>query len=109
METVRKGNRRVPRRKTAQAAVRQRAGAARLSEAAASPDAEDIALARLQAHLRRAETIQSSPRVPAPTVRRTTVRLPDELVVRLRKRAQREGTTPSQIVQQALEGFLRSR
>jgi predicted DNA binding CopG/RHH family protein len=72
-------------------------------------DAEDIALARLQAHLRRAETIQSPPRSTVQTARRTTVRLPDALVQRLRERVRREGTTPSEIVRRALESFLRSR
>jgi hypothetical protein len=71
-------------------------------------DAEDIALARLQAHLRKAETIQTAAR-PAASPRRTTVRLPAPLLDRLRERATRDGTTASEVVAQALERFLRSR
>ncbi len=72
-------------------------------------DAEDIALARLHASLRRAEAI------PAPTpaatggLGRITVRLSEGLLDRTRDRAAREKTTVSEIVGRALERFLRGR
>jgi predicted DNA binding CopG/RHH family protein len=80
---------------------------ARLRDATVSLDAEDIALARLQAHLRKAEAIQA-PRTPASSAdRRTTIRIPDALLSRLRERARRDGVTPSEVITQALERFLR--
>lgn len=78
----------------------------RLRDAVVSLDAEDIALARLQAHLRKAEAIQTATR-PAASLRRTTVRLPALLLARLRERAKRDGVTPSQVVEKALLRFLR--
>jgi len=81
---------------------------ARLRGAVGSLDAEDIALARLQAHLRQAEAIHTATR-PAAALRRTTVRLPAALLVRLRERAKRDSASPSQIVEKALLRFLRSR
>jgi hypothetical protein len=72
-------------------------------------DAEDIALARLQAHLRRTEALQTPARRSVSAQRRTTVRLPSALLDRLRERARRDGTTTSEIVEQALERFLRPR
>ena len=82
---------------------------ARLRDAIVSLDAEDIAMARLQAHLRKAEAIQIPTSRTASTDRRTTVRLPDPLLARLRERARRDGVTASQIVARALERFLRLR
>jgi hypothetical protein len=81
---------------------------ARLRGAVGSLDAEDIALARLQAHLRKAEAIHTTTR-PAAALRRTTVRLPAALLARLRERAKRDGASPSQVVEKALLRFLRSR
>ena len=80
----------------------------RLRDAVVSLDAEDIALARLQAHLRKAEAIQGATR-PAASLRRTTVRLSVTLLARLRERAKRDGTTASEVVENALLRFLRSR
>ena len=81
----------------------------RLRDAVVSLDAEDIAMARLQASLRRAETIQAAPRAAAPHLCRTTVRLPADLLKRGRDLAERESATFSEIVARALERFLRSR
>lgn len=81
----------------------------RLRDAVVSLDAEDIAMARLQASLRRAETIRAAPRTAATHLGRTTVRLPADLLKRGRDRAKRESATFSEIVALALERFLRSR
>ncbi len=108
-QKVQRGGTRDSRVRRAPKAAGRVAGPSQFREAVVSLDAEDIALARLQAHLRRAETIQNAPRPAVPTVRRTTVRLPDSVVRRLRERAQRESTTPSEIVRQALEKLFRSR
>ena len=81
----------------------------RFRDAVVSLDAEDIAMARLQASLRRAETIQAAPRKAASHLVRTTVRLPADLLTRGRDRAERESATFSEIVARALERFLRSR
>jgi hypothetical protein len=81
----------------------------RLRDAVASLDAEDIAMARLQAQVRRTETIQAPARPTASRARRTTVQLSDALLARLRDRARRDGATASAIVERALERFLRSR
>jgi hypothetical protein len=86
----------------------QPASAPRLRDAVESLDAEDIALARLQAHLRKAEAIQSATR-PAASLRRTTVRLSVTLLARLRERAKRDGTTTSEVVEKAVLRFLRPR
>ena len=80
-----------------------------LHEAVATPDAEDIALARLQAHLRRTETIHGSARPVVSDLRRSTVRLPSALLDRLRERARRDRMTASEVVERALERFLRLR
>ena len=80
-----------------------------LRDVVGSLDAEDIAMARLQAQLRRSETIQAPARPTASRPRRTTVQLPDSLLARLRDRARRDGATSSAIVERALERFLRSR
>jgi hypothetical protein len=80
-----------------------------LRDTVGSLDAEDIAMARLQAQLRRTETIQAPARPAASRPRRTTVQLPDALLTRLRDQARRDGATASAIVERALERFLRSR
>ncbi len=91
------------------ATASRRLSARALREAVVSLDAEDIALARLQADLRRTEAIRIPTRHPAPLTRRTTVRLHAALLARLRERAKRDGITASEVVEQALERFLRSR
>ena len=72
-------------------------------------DAEDIAMARLQASLRRAEAIQTATPAAASGLGRTTVRLSMDLLSRTRNRAARDGATVSEIVTRALERFLRGR
>ncbi len=69
-------------------------------------DAEDIALARLQAELRKTEAVPALPRAAARG--RTTIRLPRALLARLRARARRDRTTLSQVVEAALERHLES-
>jgi hypothetical protein len=69
-------------------------------------DAEDIALARLQAELRKTEAVPAPPRVPARG--RTTVRLPQPLLARLRARARRDRTSLSRVIEAALERHLRN-
>jgi len=71
-------------------------------------DAEDIAMARLQAHLRKAEAIQLPGRRRVTTPARTTLRLPREMLNRVRDRARREGATISEVVEAALERYLQS-
>jgi hypothetical protein len=91
-------------------AVTRRSGEGpRLRDAVVALDAEDIALARLQASLRRAEAIQAAPRPTTPLLGRTTVRLPADLLTRGRDRAEREGATFSEIVARSLTRYLRSR
>jgi len=90
------------------ARAKSRAAKPRLRDAVVSLDAEDIALARLQAHMRKAEAIRTPTR-PATPLQRTAVRLPTALLARLRERAKRDITTPSAIVEKALLRFLRSR
>ncbi len=80
----------------------------RLRDAVVSLDAEDIALARLQAHLREAEAIRSAT-APAASRRRTTVWLSVTLLARLRERAKRDGTTTSEVLENAALRFLRAR
>ena len=93
----------------AKAVTRRSDTGSRLRDAVVSLDAEDIALARLQASQRRAEAIQTAPRATVPRLGRTTVRLPDDLLARGRDRAEREGATFSEIVARSLERYLRSR
>jgi hypothetical protein len=88
--------------------VKARGAKPRLRDAVVSLDAEDIALARLQAHLRKAEAIQPAIR-PVTSLQRTVVRLTAALLARLRERAKRDGTTPSEVVEKALLRFLHSR
>lgn len=109
MASVGKDRKGRPRGRSASTATRRLSGDSRLRGAVASLDAEDIALARLQAHLRRTETIHAAVPFAAPAPRRTTVRLPAALLARLRERAKHDGVTPSKIVELALERLLRSR
>ncbi len=71
-------------------------------------DAEDIAMARLQAHLRRTEAIRAPGSRGDPALTRTTLRLPHEMLRKVRDRARQEGATISQLVEMALERYLRS-
>jgi hypothetical protein len=71
-------------------------------------DAEDIAMARLQAHLRKAEAIRTPSRRRDALLSRTTLRLPREMLQRVRERARREEATISEVVEVALERYLRS-
>jgi hypothetical protein len=93
----------------AKAALPRSGKGSRLRDAVVSLDAEDIAMARLQASLRRAETIQAAPRAVVSDLGRATVRLSADLLKRGRDRAERERATFSEIVARALERFLRSR
>jgi macrodomain Ter protein organizer (MatP/YcbG family) len=73
-------------------------------------DAEDIAMARLQAQLRERETIQPSRRgAEASPARRTSVQLPVSLWEQARDRARRDGRTVSQVVHAALARYLAQR
>ena len=73
-------------------------------------DAEDIAMARLQAQLRQTEGIQASrrkaSRLPS---RRTTVQLPSQLLEQARNRAKRDEVSVSEVVRTALERYLKAR
>ena len=71
-------------------------------------DAEDIAMDRLQAHLRRTEAIRTPGSRARQALTRTTLRLPQEMLRKIRDRARREGATISQVVEMALERYLRS-
>jgi hypothetical protein len=71
-------------------------------------DAEDIAMARLQAHLRKAETIRVPSRRGGAPLSRTTLRLPRGMLQDVRDRARREGATVSELVEIALKRYLRS-
>jgi predicted DNA-binding ribbon-helix-helix protein len=66
-------------------------------------------MARLQAHLRRTESLHAPARPVVSNLRRTTVRLPAALLDRLRDRARRDSMTVSEVVELAVERFLRSR
>lgn len=86
-----------------------RAGASRRPAGPVVPlDAEDIAMARLQAHLRRTEAIRAPGGRGGPALTRTTLRLPHEMLRKARDRARQEGATISQLVEMALERYLRS-
>ncbi len=78
--------------------------AVELSEAVPSLDAEDIALARLQAQLRRKEALAPA---QGGTLTRAMIRLPSGLLTQAKRRAQHDGVTLSEIVQRALETLLR--
>ncbi len=73
-------------------------------------DAEDIAMARLQAQLRQTETIQASRRrANQPLWRRTTIQLPLQLLEQARDRAHRDELSVSEVVRTALERYLKAR
>jgi len=85
------------------------AGASRRPTGPVVPlDAEDIALARLQVQLRRTEAIRVPGSRGVPTLTRTTLRLPREMLRKVRDRARQEGATISQVVEVALERYLKS-
>ena len=65
-------------------------------------------MARLQAHLRNAEAIRAPSRRRGVPLSRTTLRLPREMLQQVRDRAQRQGATISEVVEIALERYLRS-
>ncbi len=92
-------------RKTAEGATQGR----RPRGAVATLDAEDIALARLQAQLRKSEVVRPSAGPGKVSRGRTTISLPAETLRRLRERARREGLRLSQIVEAALAEHLRLR
>ena len=69
-------------------------------------DAEDIALARLQADLRRVEDIREGGAPAAASPRRTAIRLPAQMLARLRERAAREHVSLSELIQAALARHL---
>ena len=91
---------------------RRKSGSPGVGKRRASPvvplDAEDIAMARLQAHLRRSEAIRAPGIRGVPALTRTTLRLPQEMLRKVRDRARQEGATISQLVEMALERYLRS-
>ncbi len=98
-------------KRVARTSVGKRAGAkpSRVQIAETDPlDAEDIALARLQVQLRETEGVPPrGPRAPG-TLSRTTVRLPTEMLQRLRERAHREKLTLSEVIEAALERHLKT-
>jgi predicted DNA binding CopG/RHH family protein len=65
-------------------------------------------MARLQAEVRRTETIQTPRRPANSSVVRTTVRLPRKLLEQVKVQARREGVNPSDVVEIALERYFRS-
>jgi len=65
-------------------------------------------MARLQAHLRRTEAMRAPGIRGVPALARTTLRLPPEILRKVRDRARQEGATLSQLVKMALEQYLRS-
>lgn len=67
-------------------------------------DAEDIALARLQADVRQSEEIQATTRH-----RQDGAGLPADLLDKARQRARRDRVPLSQVIQAALERYLRTR
>jgi hypothetical protein len=88
------------------AATRPRS-ARRLEIDIVSLDAEDIALARLQAHLRQVEDIRTDARGGEPSLSRTAIRLPVQMLQRLRERAGRERVTLSELIEAALARHLK--
>jgi 3-dehydroquinate synthase class II len=96
-------------RRSGKASQPSRAGGARQLKSLVVPlDAEDIAMARLQAHLRKAEAIRAPIRSGGTPLSRTTLRLPREMLQQVRDQARREGTSVSEVVEVALERYLRS-
>lgn len=65
-------------------------------------------MARLQAHLRKAEAIRGSSRQYGTPLSRTTLQLPRDMLQQLRERARCEGSTVSKVVEVALGRYLRS-
>lgn len=101
-------NKRPVRTEGRTASARRPGRASRPTETVVPLDAEDIAMARLQAHLRKTEEIRGPNRRDVSVLIRTTVRLPREMLLQVRNRAQREGATVSEIVETALRRYLRS-
>jgi len=98
-----------PRRSGRKTPQPGRSGRARQLKSLVVPlDAEDIAMARLQAHLRKAEAIRAPIRPGGTPLSRTTLRLPREMLQQVRDQARREGTSVSEVVEVALERYLRS-
>ncbi len=91
-----------------EAAVRSARGQ-RTRPAVATLDAEDIALARLQAQLRKSEAVRPPATSRKPLRGRMTVSLPTEMLRRLRESARREGRRVSQIVEAAVARHLKLR
>ncbi|HTU01862.1 MAG TPA: ribbon-helix-helix protein, CopG family [Candidatus Sulfotelmatobacter sp.] len=65
-------------------------------------DAEDIALARLQADLRKIEGVRKGSGQADASRCRTSIRLPAEMLTQLRRRAERERVTLSALIGAAL-------
>jgi len=82
--------------------------AVRAESPVAPLDAEDIAMARLQAKLRKAEAIPMPSRGRDTRLSRTILRLPREMLTRVRERARREQISVSEVVEASLERYLRS-
>ncbi|MBI2002067.1 MAG: ribbon-helix-helix protein, CopG family [candidate division NC10 bacterium] len=72
-------------------------------------DAEDIAMARLQAHVRKTEAIRGPDGLAATSLDRTTVQIPRAMLHQVRDRARRDGATVSEVVEVALQRYLKSR
>jgi len=97
-----------PRRSGGKLSQPRRPARANRSRALVVPlDAEDIAMARLQAHLRKTEAIPAPSRRRSTPLGRTTLRLPREMLQHVRDRARREGSTISEVVEVALQRYLR--
>jgi len=104
-----KANARAPRKQTA-TKRRQDPRPQKSRQTLLPVDAEDIAMARLQAQLRETEATPASPRTAArPALRRATVMLPPPLLDRARAHASRSATTFSELVRRLLEQYLASR
>lgn len=71
-------------------------------------DAEDIAMARLQAHVRKTEAIRGPGGRGATSLTRTTVQIPRAMLQHVRDRARRDGATVSEVVEVALKRYLKS-
>jgi hypothetical protein len=100
-------NRRPGRGGQRTSAPRRAARSGRVKHLVVPLDAEDIAMARLQAQLRKAEAIRAPNRRGGTTLSRTTLRLPRETLQHARDRARRERTSLSAVVQAALARYLK--